>query len=59
MTTPVHGLADIVFDKRRLQQQQLAEITEMIHVSDLILCGCFILKALIIMSFSVAFTLCT
>lgn len=33
MTTPAHGLQDLIFDDLRLRQQRIAEITEMIHVS--------------------------
>lgn len=33
MTSPAHGLQDLIFDDLRLRQQRIAEITEMIHVS--------------------------
>ncbi|KAG0564803.1 hypothetical protein KC19_8G141200 [Ceratodon purpureus] len=36
MTTPAHGLQDLIFDDLRLRQQRIAEITEMIHVASLL-----------------------
>jgi len=37
MTSPAHELQDLIFDDLRLRQQRIAEITEMIHVSFLLL----------------------
>lgn len=34
MTSPPHGLQDLIYDDLRLRQQRIAEITEMIHVSN-------------------------
>lgn len=36
MTSPSHGLQDLIFDDLRLRQQRIAEITEMIHVASLL-----------------------
>lgn len=33
MTSPAHGLQDLIFDDLRFRQQRIAEIIEMIHVS--------------------------
>jgi len=36
MTSPPHGLQDLIYDDLRLRQQRIAEITEMIHVASLL-----------------------